>query len=130
METASPRTHKPKIVNESLPTHFGWKKCLSSTPIKNEKAFIKCAQNKRCTSSMYQQSLGNVCKLLELNITQTRHHKSVEDRQTQTDGQSGPTSRPAFAMVSKLTKKMIKKTDILPDRPNCLQRLSADDKSH
>ena len=29
--------------NQTLPTHFGWKKCLSSTPIKNEKIFIKCA---------------------------------------------------------------------------------------
>ena len=36
------------------PTHFGWKKCLSSTPIKNEKIFIKCAQNRRSISSMYQ----------------------------------------------------------------------------
>ena len=32
--------------------HYGWKKCLSSTPIKNEKKFIKCAQNRLCTSSM------------------------------------------------------------------------------
>ena len=37
-------------------THFGWKKCLSSTPIKNEKIFIKCAQNGRCTSSMCEKS--------------------------------------------------------------------------
>ena len=40
--------------------HFGWKKCLSSTPVKIEKIFIKCAQNRRCTSSMYEQSLGKV----------------------------------------------------------------------
>ena len=41
-------------------THFGLKKWLSSTPVKNEKIFIKCAQNRRCTSSMYEQSLGKV----------------------------------------------------------------------
>ena len=33
-------------------------------------------------------------KLLELQITQTRHPKSV------VDGQSGPTTRPAFAKVT------------------------------
>ena len=33
------------------------KKCLSSTPVKNVKIFIKCAQNRRCTSSMSEQSL-------------------------------------------------------------------------
>ena len=42
------------------PTHFGWKKCLSSTPVKNEKIFIKCAQNRRCTSLMNEQS---ICKV-------------------------------------------------------------------
>ena len=41
-------------------THYGWKKCLSSTPVKNEKIFIKCAQNSRCTSSMCEQSLCKV----------------------------------------------------------------------
>ena len=106
--------------NQAPPTHFGWKKCLSSTPVKiikylsnvhkiggahlqcmnnhkakfdykemktvgftdytnqappcisdgkknvkfntrkNKKIFIKCAQNRRCTSSMYEQSLGKV----------------------------------------------------------------------
>ena len=37
-----------------------WKKNLSSTPVKNEKIFIKCTQNKRCTSSMCNQSLCKV----------------------------------------------------------------------
>ena len=46
--------------NLTPPMHFGRKKCLSSTPVKNEKIFIKCAQNGRCTSSMYEQSLGKV----------------------------------------------------------------------
>ena len=46
--------------NQTPPKHFGWKKCLNSTHIMNEKIFIKCAQNRRCTSSMYEQSLGKV----------------------------------------------------------------------
>ena len=46
--------------NLTPPMHFGRKKCLSSTPVKNEKIFIKCAQNRRCTSSMYEQLLGKV----------------------------------------------------------------------
>ena len=40
------------------PYAFWVGKCLSSTPIKNEKIFTKCAQNRRCTSLMYEQSLG------------------------------------------------------------------------
>ena len=46
--------------NQTPPTHLGWKKCLSSTLVKNVKIFIKCAQNRRCTSSMYEQSSGKV----------------------------------------------------------------------
>ena len=46
--------------NQTPPMHLGWKKFLSSTPVKNVKIFIKCAQNRRCTSSMYEQSLGKV----------------------------------------------------------------------
>ena len=38
--------------NQTPPMHFGWKKNLSSTPVTNVKIFIKCAQNRRCTSSM------------------------------------------------------------------------------
>ena len=34
---------------------------------------------------------------MPLNITQTRHPKSVADGQT--DGQSGPTTRPIFAKM-------------------------------
>ena len=41
--------------NQTHPKHLGWKKCLSSTPIKNEKIFMKCAQNGWCTSSMCEQ---------------------------------------------------------------------------
>ena len=43
--------------NQRPPTHFGWKKILSPTTVKNEKIFIKCAQNGRSTSSMCEQSL-------------------------------------------------------------------------
>ena len=43
--------------NQTPPMYFGWKKCLSSTPVKIDKIFIKCAQNRRCTSSMCEQSL-------------------------------------------------------------------------
>ena len=46
--------------NMTPPMQFGRKKCPSSKPVKNEKIFIKCAQNGRCTSSMYEQSLGKV----------------------------------------------------------------------
>ena len=42
--------------NQTLPMHLGWKKCLSSTPVKNVKISIKCVQNIRCTSLMCQQS--------------------------------------------------------------------------
>ena len=47
-------------------------------------------------------------KLFELQITQTRHPKSVADRLTdrltdgQTDGRSGPTTRPAFAKATQV----------------------------
>ena len=39
---------------------------------------------------------------LELQITQTRHRKSVADRQM--DKQSGPTTRPAFAEAPQVKK--------------------------
>ena len=49
------RLHKPD-------THYALRieKSLSSTPLKHEKIFIKCAKNRRCTSSIYEQSLGKV----------------------------------------------------------------------
>ena len=49
---------------------------------------------------------------MELQITQTRHPKSVADRRTdreptneQTDGRSGPTTRPAFAKATQVKKR-------------------------
>ena len=41
--------------NQTPSKHFRWKKCLSSTPVKNEKKIMKCAKNRRCTSSMCEQ---------------------------------------------------------------------------
>ena len=38
---------------------FWTAKCLSSTPPKNEKKIMKRAQNRRCTSSICEQSLAN-----------------------------------------------------------------------
>ena len=38
-----------------------WEKCLASTPLKNEKKFMKCAQNRRCTSSI----VNNHCAKFE-----------------------------------------------------------------
>ena len=46
--------------NKAPPNHLGRKNCLSSPPIKNGKIYIKCAQNKRCTSSMCELSLCKV----------------------------------------------------------------------
>ena len=64
--------------NQTPPKHFGWKKCLSSTPVKMWKYFFKCAQNRRCTSSIFNvwtiimQSLNiKEWKLFELQITPT-----------------------------------------------------------
>ena len=34
--------------NQTPPTHFGWKKCLHSTPVKKMKILIKCAQSSMC----------------------------------------------------------------------------------
>ena len=36
------------------------KKCPVSTPVKNEKVVIKCAQNGKLTSSIFEQSLCKV----------------------------------------------------------------------
>ena len=46
--------------NQTPYEHFWTEKCLSSTPLKIEKIFIKCAQNRRCTSPICEQSLCKV----------------------------------------------------------------------
>ena len=70
-----------KLLELQTPAHLTVK-CLCSTPLKNEKVFVKCAQNWRCTSSICEQSMQS------LNI---KAPKSVAD------GWSGPITRHAFA---------------------------------
>ena len=57
-----------------------------------------------CTSSMYEQSLAKLeyKGMKTLQITQTRHPKSVVDRHT--DGSSGPTTLPAFAKATQVKR--------------------------
>ena len=43
--------------NQTSSKHFWMEICLSSTPLKIEKIFMKCAQDKRCTFSICEQSL-------------------------------------------------------------------------
>ena len=43
--------------NQTPSKHFWTEKCLCSIPIKNEKIFMKCAQNRTCTSSICEQPL-------------------------------------------------------------------------
>ena len=105
-----------------IPQTLRLEKCLSSTPLKNKNKFMKRAQNKRCTSSIYEQSLGKVWikkrKLLELQITQNWHPKVFRtdgwmDGQTdgrtyqRPDGRSGPTTRPAFAKATQVKMKAL-----------------------
>ena len=46
--------------NKKPPMHFGWKKILSPTTVKNEKILINCAQNRRCTSSICEYDYTNL----------------------------------------------------------------------
>ena len=50
-------------------------KCLSPTPLKNEKKNMKRAQNMRCTSSICEQWLGHVWIKRNKNIWSYRLHK-------------------------------------------------------
>ena len=50
-------------------------------------------------------------KLLELQITQTRHPKSVADKQM--DGQSRPTSRPAFTKAKQVNKEIYESKNVV-----------------
>ena len=66
--------------NQTPPTYFGRKHSLSNNR-KNEKIFIKCAQNRRRTSSICEENIMQSLNekkgmLLELQITQTRHPKN------------------------------------------------------
>ena len=90
------RLHKlgtPKVLRAA--------KCLSSTPLKNEKKIMKRAQNRRCTSSICEQSFGKVRMKRNKNFWSYRLHKlgtpKVFRTDRRTDGRSGPNTRPAFA---------------------------------
>ena len=91
--------------------HCWRKKCLSSTPLKNEKKIMKRAQNRRCTSSICVQSLGKVWIKKNEKFWSYRLHKlgtlkcfGRTDRRTdgRPDGRSGPTTRPAFAKATQV----------------------------
>ena len=107
------RLHKlgtPKVLRTA--------KCLSSTPLKSEKKIMKRAQNRRCTSSICEQSFGKVWMKRNKNFWSYRLHKlgtpkvlrtdGRTDRRTdertdrQTDGRSGPITRPAFAKATQV----------------------------
>ena len=97
---------------------FWMEKILSPTTVKNEKIFIKCAQNGRCTSSICEQSLCKVWIKRNENFWSYRLHKlstpkvlrtdERTDRRTdgQKDGRIGPTTRPAFAKATQVTKNL------------------------
>ena len=66
--------------------YIGQRKCLGSNPSKMRK-IMKSKQNRRCTSSMYEQLLlQNLNKkelnVLELQVTQTRHKIGISDGKT------------------------------------------------
>ena len=69
--------------NQTPPRHFGWKKCLSSTPVKNEKIFIKCAQmggaHLQCVNNHYAKFEYKGMKTVCVTITQTRHPLPISD---------------------------------------------------
>ena len=87
-----------------------------NTP-QNEKKIMKRAQNRRCTSSICEQSLGKVWIKKNENFWSYRLHKlgtlkcfGRTDTRTdgQTDDRSGPTTRPAFAKATQVTKRYIR----------------------
>ena len=90
--------------NYAPPKHFGWKNCLSPTPLKNEKKIMKRAQNRRCTSSICVQSLGKVWIKRNENFWSYRLHKLGTPKVLRTDG---PTTRPAFAKATQVKRVKI-----------------------
>ena len=60
-------------------------KCLSSTPLKNEKKIMNCAQNRRCTSSICEQSLGKDWMKRNKNFWSYRLHKLGTPKVLRTD---------------------------------------------
>ena len=83
-------------------------KCLSSTPLKNEKKIMKRAQNRRCTSLICEQSFGKVWMKRNKKFWSYRLHKlgtpKVLRTDRRTDGRSGPITRPAFAKATQVKR--------------------------
>ena len=68
--------------NQTPPKHFWWIKYLSSTDLKNKKIIINCAQNLEVHMFNVRIIIVQILnikewKLLELQITQTRHPLSI-----------------------------------------------------
>ena len=94
---------KLQITQSRPPLTFWTENYLSSSPFKNEKNVVKSAQNRRCTSSICEQSIRlnkKERKLFQLQITKIWQPKSVAEGRT--DGWSGPTTRPAFAKATQV----------------------------
>ena len=64
-----------QITQPRHPLTFRMKKNLSSTPLKNDEIFIKCAQNKRCTPTIYSQPICKVLIYLNENCWGYRWYK-------------------------------------------------------
>ena len=92
----------PKFRNVIYSKHYRWKKCLISTPLKNEKKIMKHAQNRRCISSICEQSLGKVWIKKNENFWSYRLHKLGTPKMLRMDGQIGKMSR--FNTTSKVRK--------------------------
>ena len=75
--------------NQTPSKHFWTGKCLSSTPLKIEKIFMKCTQNRRCTSSICEQSLCKVWIQRNENVWCYRLHKLGTPKVWHTDRQLG-----------------------------------------
>ena len=67
--------------NQTPPTHFGWKNVLRSTSVKNEKIFIKCAQNGKmggahlqCVNNHYAKFENK--KMKTVGVTDYTHQNS------------------------------------------------------
>ena len=67
--------------NQTPTMYFRWKTCLSSTLVKNEKIFIKCAQmigaHLQCVNNHYAKFENEKNENCELQITQIGHHLSI-----------------------------------------------------
>ena len=61
--------------NQTPSKNFGLIKCLSPATLKNKQIFIECAQNKRCSSFIYEQLLCKVRILRNENCWSYRIHK-------------------------------------------------------